>query len=114
MPLKVALAQIAPEKAEVERNLDTIAEAIMQASASGAELVLLPEAATTGYFLEGGTLESSLSTDELCEKLRARLKLERPIDAVIGFYQRADGNLYNAAAYLEIGFGGVAIRGVYR
>jgi N-carbamoylputrescine amidase len=114
MPLKVALAQIAPEKAEVELNLDTIADAIMQASAEGAELVLLPEAATTGYFLEGGTLESSLTADELAEKLTLRLRMLRPVDALIGFYQRADGNLYNAAAYLEIGSEGVQVKGVYR
>jgi N-carbamoylputrescine amidase len=35
--------------------------------------------------------------------LQSRLKnLDRDIDAVIGFYQQKDGNLYNAAAYLTV------------
>jgi predicted amidohydrolase len=105
MPFTVACAQIAPAKAEVERNLDTIAEAIIQASSEGAELVVFPETSTTGYFLEGGVLEASLTADSLFEKLESRLKgkLQRPCDALVGFYQSDRGNLYNSAAYLEFG-----------
>ena len=50
MRFTVACAQIAPVKAEVDRNLDTIAAAILQASGEGADLVVLPETSTSGYF----------------------------------------------------------------
>ncbi len=103
MPLKVACAQIAPFKAEVGRNLDVIAETILQASAEGAELVAFPETATSGYFLEGGVLECSLSSEQLLAELTARVNCNRSIDAVIGYYELDDGNLFNSAAYVELG-----------
>ena len=65
MAFKVACAQFAPLKAEVEKNLDTICEIVVQAQSEGADLVLLPEACTSGYFLEGGVLESSLTSTQL-------------------------------------------------
>jgi predicted amidohydrolase len=99
----VACAQIAPQKAEVPANLDKIAECIRRAADEGADLVVFPETATTGYFLEGGVLESSLTDEQLCLELEQRLVgLDRDIDAVIGFVQRKEGNLYNSAAYLTI------------
>lgn len=115
MPFTVACAQIAPQKAEVQANLDKIAECIRQASAEGADLVVFPETSTTGYFLEGGVLESSLTEEQLCEELGRRLdKLDRSIDAVIGFYQQKDGNLYNAVAYLEFAQGSPRVLQTYR
>jgi N-carbamoylputrescine amidase len=105
MAFTAACAQMAPRKARVDANLDHICELIVQASGEGADLVVFPETATTGYFLEGGVLESALSAEELLSKLAARLdgKLAKPIDALIGFYQTDGGNLYNAAAYIELG-----------
>jgi N-carbamoylputrescine amidase len=102
MPFTVACAQIAPQKAEVQANLDKIAECIRQAATEGADLVVFPETSTSGYFLEGGVLESSLTEEQLCEELQRRVGgLDRQIDAVVGFYEQRDGNLYNAAAYIE-------------
>jgi len=89
----VACAQFAPEKAEVKQNLDKIAEIVAQAATENVDLLVLPEASTTGYFLEGGVLESSLSDDELAQELASRIagKLTRSIDVVLGFYERAEG-----------------------
>ncbi len=104
MPFTVACAQIAPQKAKVQANLDKIAECIGQASKEGADLVVLPEASTTGYFVEGGALESSLAGDDLCAELARRLgPAQQPVDAVVGFIERHEGNLYNGAAYMEFG-----------
>lgn len=116
MPFTAACAQIAPIKGKIERNLDAIADAIAQASAEGADLVMLPEASTSGYFLEGAVLESSLSPAQLLEALSTRLsgKLKRPIDALVGFYERADAGLFNAAAYLTFGAGEPEVKLVYR
>lgn len=116
MAFTVACAQFAPEKAEVDKNLDTIAEIVVQAHGEGAELLVLPEASTSGYFLEGGVLEASLTRVQLVEGLRDRLrgKLSRPVDVVLGFYLNDEGNLYNAAAYLQIDPEGPQILGLYR
>jgi len=103
-------------KAETGRNLDTIADITRQASGEGADLVLFPETSTAGYFLEGGVLEASLTKEKLAYELWGRLKdgLDRPIDMALGFYEIADGILYNSAAYLEFTPDGVRINGVYR
>src|SRR5580704_16334682 len=105
MAFTVACAQIAPEKAQVEANLDKIADLIVQASAEGADLVVFPEASTTGYFLEGGVVESAIGSSDLLAGICRRLehKLDRPVDALVGFYQSEKGSLYNAAGYLQLG-----------
>lgn len=116
MPFTVACAQFAPEKAEVDKNLDTLAEIVVQAHAEGAELLVLPEAATSGYFLEGGVLEASLTPAQLVDGLwnRLRGKLRRPVDVCLGFYLNEEGNLYNAAAYLQLDPEGPKVIGLYR
>lgn len=116
MAFTVACAQFAPDKAEVDKNLDTIAEIVVQAHGEGADLLVLPETATSGYFLEGGVLEASLTKSQLVDGLwnRLRGKIHRPIDVSLGFYLNEEGNLYNAAAYLEMNPDGPKVVGIYR
>lgn len=116
MRVTVGCAQFAPRKAEVAINLDTLADRVVQASREGCDLVVFPETATSGYFLEGGVLESALAPGTLLEELYRRLRgcLQSPIDAVVGFYEKADGHLYNSAAYLELGLEGGRVLHVYR
>ena len=116
MAFTVACAQFAPEKADVDRNLDLIAEITVQAHGEGAELLVLPETCTSGYFLEGGVLEASLTQAQLVEGLGHRLrgKLRSTIDVCLGFYLNDEGNLYNAAAYLQLDPEGPKIVGLHR
>jgi predicted amidohydrolase len=115
MRFTVACAQIAPDKAEIAKNLDQIASGVRQASREGAHLVMLPEASTSGYFLEGGVLESSLTRQELVSELEKRLDGHaRPIDILVGFYEKDRGNLYNSCTYLAFDNGKLEIVGVYR
>lgn len=116
MAFKVACAQFAPQKAEVQRNLDTIGEILLQAADLGADLVVLPEASTSGYFLEGGVLESSLTSGQLLRAIWQRVegKIDRTMDVVMGFYENANGTLHNAAMYAELTTGGPRHVGTYR
>lgn len=116
MAFKVACAQFAPRKAAVSQNLDRIAEIVLQAQSEEVDLLAFPEASTSGYFLEGGVLDASLSSDQLLAELSRRLsgRIERPIDVTLGFYQNAEGNLYNSAAYFELGEQGPRLVHVYR
>jgi N-carbamoylputrescine amidase len=116
MALKVACAQFAPRKAAISQNLDRIAEIVLQAQQEEVDLLVFPETATSGYFLEGGVLDAALTSDQLLAELSKRLsgRIGRPIDVVLGFYQSSDGNLYNAAAYLEFMEHGPRLAHVYR
>jgi N-carbamoylputrescine amidase len=116
MPITVACAQIAPLKAEVSMNLDKIGEVALQAASEGADMVLFPEASTTGYFLEGGVLESSLTAQEVAAALKSRIaeKLDRPLDIALGFYENAEGQLFNAAAYFSLDKNSCTTLGTYR
>ncbi|RYG40618.1 beta-ureidopropionase, partial [bacterium] len=116
MSFRLACVQFPPVKAEPAANLDLIAEMAIQASSEGADLVLFPETATTGYFLEGGVVEVALTIEELKQGLATRLggKLERPIDVALGFYENREGILYNSAAYLEVHPSEIVVRTVYQ
>ena len=116
MPFRVACGQFAPYKADVDRNLERITEIILQAQDEQVDLLAFPEACTTGYFMEGGVLEASLTIDGLIERIEALVegKITRSMDVVLGFYQNMGGNLYNSAAYLELHAEGVIAQGVYQ
>lgn len=104
MNFTVGVAQFTPEKAAVSKNLDRIAEFALAAAAEGAELVVYPETITSAYFLEGGVLESALTAEELLDELEKRLAgLNRTLDLCVGFYEKENGDLYNSAAYLQVG-----------
>lgn len=115
MPWTIACAQFAPSKADVPANLDRIAELARQAAEEGADLVVFPETATSGYFLEGGVLESALTSQQLGEEIGRRLEgLPRPLDLCVGFYEKDRGTLYNSAAYFGIAGTSVQTLHVYR
>ncbi|BBO23087.1 MAG: hypothetical protein AMXMBFR19_03240 [Chthonomonadaceae bacterium] len=103
MAFTVACAQFAPQKAKVPENLDRIADLLLQSSGEGADLVVFPETCTSGYFVEGGVAEVSLSAEKLEAELTRRLagRLNRHVDCVVGFYEQSEGTSFNSAAYLE-------------
>ncbi len=105
VPIKVACAQFAPQKANLSANLDRIAETVIQAAEEGVQVVVFPETSTSGYFLEGGVLEASLSGEALRDAIGERVagKISNEVDAVVGFYENRNGDLYNSAAYLTFG-----------
>ena len=110
-PLRVALAQLKPTKGDVASNLGAVRVRLAEIGAR-ADLVVFPEAALSGYFLEGGVTEAALSVERLVEGLGAPGP-DTP-DLVVGFYERWRRRLHNSVAYLEAGEHGFAVRHVHR
>ena len=67
--------------------------------------MVFPEAALSGYFLEGGVAEAALTVEQLIDMLGPP-PAGGP-DVVIGFYERWRRRLHNSAVYLEAGDGDV-------
>ena len=84
-PLRVALIQFKPTKAEVSANVEAIRRAIT-AQSGLADLIVLPETSLSGYFLEGGVAESAVTVEEVVELLGSPPDIGP--DIVIGFYER--------------------------
>ncbi|MFC1662030.1 NAD(+) synthase [Gemmatimonadota bacterium] len=97
-PLRVGLVQFKPRKADVDVNLARIRERVHEV-ATEVDILVFPEACLSGYFLEGGVSEASLSAEGLARALGCPPK-DGP-DLVLGFYERWRRGLFNSVAYLE-------------
>jgi NAD+ synthase (glutamine-hydrolysing) len=95
-PVRVALAQINARVGDIEGNAAKIGAQIAQARDAGAELVLLPELAITGYPPEDLLLKEHFlaAAQEALDTLAAQVE---GIVALIGFPERTL-DVYNALA----------------
>jgi len=107
--MKLAIVQTKPRKGEFERNLASLGEAFAQLAAderNGApEVAVLPEAALTGYFLEGGVFDAALPADRIAERMAQTWRDaagDAPTELAFGFYENAGGTYYNSAMYLRV------------
>src|SRR5207237_3089833 len=103
--MKIGCAQINPTVGDLRGNCDLITRAYERLAAAGAELVLTPELAMTGYPPQDLVLKSRFVPEnlELLAKLHTRVG-----DAalLVGFVDRNEGRgkpFRNAAALLERG-----------
>jgi len=94
--LRVHLAQFRPRKGRVEDNLLRVRE-MVQSTAGSADLLVFPECALSGYFVEGAAAEVALSVRDIEEALGPAP--EGAPDVVLGFYERGGGPTHNAAAW---------------
>ncbi len=117
MELRVAGAQMNPVVGDIGGNAGRIVDAVDWATAAGADVLLLPELALTGYPPEDLLLRGSFVDDNL-EALRDVAARTGDTAVVVGFVdtvedgEREDSrprNLANAAAVLARG----AVHGVY-
>jgi NAD+ synthase (glutamine-hydrolysing) len=107
-PLRLALAQIDSRVGDLEGNAARISANIEAAREAGAELVLFPELALTGYPPEDLLLkEHFLQAGH--EALAEVARDAEGIVALVGFPERAD-DVYNALAVLADG----SVQAVYR
>src|SRR6476660_1654097 len=89
----LALAQLRPRKGDYHGNIERLGPVFAQLD----ELVPRPmvltlaESALTGYFLEGGVRDNSVTAGTLAHDLdvvyRRSVPSGRPLDVVIGFYE---------------------------
>jgi len=118
MPLQLALAQFRPRKAAYPENLARV-EAIFRELAADpvpTELVVFPEAALTGYFLEGGVREEARTAEQLFDDLSRTHAASgaAPLDVIIGFYELLDTRLHNSVLAATLGGARAGIRHVHR
>lgn len=101
---RVAILQTKPAKGEYRHNLDAVGTAFTQLADDPPDLVVLPEAGLTGYFLEGAVYELALRADDLAVDLAEEWRdaCDRPVDLVAGFYENDAGTYYNSAMYLHV------------
>jgi len=120
--VKVAIVQTKPRKGQVEENIAQLGAIFGQLAREepAYDLVVLPEAALTGYFLEGAVYELAFDSGALAERLGMLWREAssdgplRPVDIVLGFYENAGGTYYNSALYVEIDAASQRIAHVHR
>ncbi len=101
----IAVAQLGIAVGEPDANRKLAAEAVAEAAAEGARLVVLPELCDSGYVFadaaEVGALASPAGDSETLRQWSA-LAAEHGLVVVGGFCERgADGRLYNSAAVVD-------------
>ncbi len=116
--LRIAIAQFRPHKAEYERNLIQVADLFGRLSHAPVvpDVLVFPEAALTGYFLEGGVQEMALSAEHLFNDL-ARLHSQSgcgPLEVVVGFYEVWRTRLHNSVLAAALGGPDPGIRHIHR
>jgi NAD+ synthase (glutamine-hydrolysing) len=107
-PLRVGLAQLNTTVGDIDGNAGRIVDALTDARAQGAQLVVFPELAVNGYPPE----DLLLKTHFLAAGRRALDEIAASVEgmvALIGFAEHA-GDVYNSLAVVSEG----AVRGIYR
>ncbi len=103
--MRIGIAQINPTVGDLRGNFDKILAAYQRLAADGAELVLAPELATTGYPPQDLVFKSRFVPQNLetVDLLHASIG---PVPLLVGYVDRNEGRgkpFFNAAALLERG-----------
>jgi NAD+ synthase (glutamine-hydrolysing) len=106
---RVAIAQINCTVGDLKGNCSKIIEYAKKAKDSGVDIVTFPELAITGYPPEDLLLKPKFIEDNIAA-LREVAGSITDVVAVVGFVDRENGSLYNAASVMYDG----EIKGVYR
>lgn len=99
MTIRVAACQIDPQLGEVDRNLEHIERVVAEAVAAGAQLVVLPEAAVTGYVFEN--LDEALTVAQravaVAEQRLADAALGAGVALIVGTLEAEAREVFNTA-----------------
>src|SRR6266511_3869899 len=113
--VRIALSQFRPNKGEYAENVARIGAVITQAAQLDPkpDLVVFPETATSGYFVEGGVKELAVTAGTLARELAAAYG-GPTIDVVVGFYERFQNHIHNSALYVTLSTQKPQVRHVHR
>lgn len=116
--LRLAIVQFRPRKGAYAGNLAQLEAALRELAAhpEAPDLVVLPETALSGYFLEGGVREQARTAEQVAEDVATahRAAGAPPMDLALGFYEIWRNCHYNSCLYLSLGGGAPVIRHVHR
>jgi len=113
--IRLAISQFRPAKGEYSDNVARIGAVVTQAVQLDPkpDLVVFPETATSGYFVEGGVKELAVTAGTLARDLAAAY--DGPaVDVAIGFYERFQNHIYNSALYVTLNKKKAEVRHVHR
>ena len=115
--LRAAILQTKPLKGQYARNLQSAGTALKQLSKDPPDLVVMPEAALTGYFLEGAVYDLALPAERFARDLAQLWRgacAGAVVDLAAGFYENDAGTYYNSAMYLHVAPDGEQIVHLHR
>lgn len=115
----VAVVQFKPLKGNIPANIASLTEVFAQLVADRPpDLIALPEAALTGYFLEGAVFELAMTAAHFAQTLQAAWLdaggADRHVDVACGFFENDGGTLYNSCMYVTLGAEQPAVVHVHR
>jgi NAD+ synthetase len=117
MPIRLALAQIRPEKGNYGANVARLGQVLAQVARlePKVDLLVTPETVTSGYFVEGGVRDVAVTAGTLLRDLVAVHAAAKapPLDMAVGFYELFEHRLYNSCLYASLG-GKARVRHVHR
>ncbi|MBW2217547.1 MAG: nitrilase [Deltaproteobacteria bacterium] len=94
--MKVAIYQTSPVLLDVKTNLEDVISKIQQAKKNGAQLIVFPELALTGYFVGQKYHKAALRLDSV--EISQLVAATKGTAAVVGFIEESPSmNFYNSA-----------------
>jgi NAD+ synthetase len=113
--VRLAISQFRPAKGDYAGNVARIGGVIVQAAKLDPkpDLLVFPETATSGYFVEGGVKEVAVTAGTLVRDLVA-LYQGPSIDVAVGFYEKFQNHIHNSCLYVTLGNQKPEVRHVHR
>src|SRR2546425_2140129 len=104
---RLAIAQLRPTKGDYNANLQKIGGVLAQVAKLDppVDLVVFPETATSGYFVEGGVRDVAVTAGTLFRDLTVEHEAAGapPGDVAIGVYEGFQNNFYKSCLYASLG-----------
>ena len=115
---RLAIAQLRPTKGDYNANLQKIGGVLAQIAKLDppVDLVVFPETATSGYFVEGGVRDVAVTAGTLFRDLTVEHEAAGApsVDVAIGFYEVFQNHFYNSCLYASLGGKDAGVRHVHR
>src|SRR5437870_13868228 len=105
--IRLAISQFRPTKGDYAGNVARIGGVIAQAAQLDppADLLVFPETATSGYFVEGGVRDVAMTAGTLFRDLTVEHEAAGapPVDVAIGLHEVFQNHFYHSCLYAPPG-----------